>query len=89
MSTDSGLNWTNFNGSSGQNYWRAIASSSDGSKLAALVNNGYIYISTNSGFTWTQQTSAGARNWYSIASSNDGNKLAAVVNNGGYIYTYS
>ena len=35
--------------------WSAIASSADGTKLVAAVNGGYIYTSTNSGATWTQQ----------------------------------
>ena len=33
---------------------------------------GYIYTSTDSGVTWTQQTNSGARNWNVIASSSDG-----------------
>ena len=33
--------------------WSAIASSADGTKLVATVNNGYIWTSTNSGATWT------------------------------------
>ena len=69
--------------------WRSITSSSDGTKLAAVVYNGaskYIYTSTNSGASWTEQTAAGSRTWYSITSSSDGTKLAAVAV-GGYIYT--
>ncbi|MBP7552081.1 MAG: cadherin-like beta sandwich domain-containing protein [Spirochaetes bacterium] len=64
----------------------AIASSWDGTKLAAVVEDGYIYTSTDSGTTWTEQKSSGYRRWFSIASSSDGTKLAAVVFNG-YIYT--
>ncbi len=71
---------------SGQKNWQSIASSSDGVKLAAVVNGGYIYTSTDSGSTWVERQSSGQRDWYSIASSSDGVKLAAVVN-GGYIYT--
>ncbi|MGH7991582.1 MAG: hypothetical protein ACREDS_15505, partial [Limisphaerales bacterium] len=54
------------------NYWYAIASSSDGTKLAAVAdedadeNPGSIYTSTNSGTTWTQ-TSATSNHWYAIA----------------------
>ena len=67
--------------------YRSIASSSNGTKLAAVVwGGGYIYTSTDSGATWTQATSAGSRDWISIASSSDGTKLAAVVYNG-YVYT--
>jgi photosystem II stability/assembly factor-like uncharacterized protein len=49
--------------------------------------NGYIYTSTDSGVTWTQQTGSGSRNWSNVASSADGNKLVGVVAFGGYIYT--
>jgi hypothetical protein len=58
--------------------WYAIASSADGTKLAAVVYGGQIYTSTDSGVTWTAQAS-GSRTWTSIASSEDGTKLAAVV----------
>ena len=69
--------------------WYSITSSSDGTKLAAVVRGdygGYIYTSTNSGASWTQQTASGSRYWYSITSSSDGTKLAA-VHYRGYIYT--
>ncbi len=64
--------------------WYSIASSSDGSKLAAVVFTGQIYTSTNSGSSWTARDST--RNWFSITSSSDGSKLAAVVFTG-QIYT--
>ena len=57
--------------------WRGIASSSDGTKLAAVVENGYIWTSTNSGSSWTE--TASSQNWWGIASSSDGSKLAAFV----------
>jgi photosystem II stability/assembly factor-like uncharacterized protein len=47
--------------------------------LAAVVANGYIYTSTDSGVTWTEQTSAGSKNWKSIASSADGTRLVATA----------
>ena len=72
----------------GSRNWRGLASSSDGTKLAAVVNGGYIYTSTDSGVTWTERQGAGSRQWWSIASSSDGTKLA-VSDNGGYIYTLS
>ncbi len=59
--------------------WSAIASSADGTKLAATINNYYIYTSTNSGATWTEQIGSGNRYWSSIASSSDGTKLVAAV----------
>jgi len=64
--------------------WTSIASSADGVKLAALAASG-IYISTNSGTSWTSNNVSGATLNY-VASSADGTKLVAVVNEGG-IYT--
>jgi photosystem II stability/assembly factor-like uncharacterized protein len=66
--------------------WYSITSSSDGTKLAAVVYGGYIYTSTDSGASWTARQTDTNRNWISITSSSDGTKLAAVVY-GGYIYT--
>ena len=81
--------WSTNSNSSGLRVWLSIASSSDGTKLAAVENVGYIYTSTDSGATWSQQIGSGSRAWRSIASSSDGTKLAAVVSgdSGGYIYT--
>jgi len=67
-------------------WWQASASSSDGTKLVAGVDGGYIYTSTDSGASWTARTAAGSRSWYAMSSSSDGTKLAAAVY-GGYIYT--
>jgi len=78
--------WTQQTGSGTAN-WRPMASSADGTRLAAGAYGGYIYTSTDSGVTWTQQTNPGSRNWISIASSADGTKLAAAVITSGYVYT--
>lgn len=86
-SDDGGSSWIVLD-NAGQRNWYDITSSSDGTKLAAVVNEGYIYTSINAGSTWTARTSAGQRNWTSIASSADGTKLAAATQ-GGYIYTSS
>jgi len=65
--------------------WYSIASSADGTKLAAVskgnesVGTG-IWTSSDSGTNWVQ-TSAPAGEWYCIASSSDGTKLAAVTQN--------
>ncbi len=59
--------------------WSAIASSADGTKLAATVSSGLIFTSTNSGVTWSNQPLSGSRNWSSIASSADGTRLVATV----------
>jgi photosystem II stability/assembly factor-like uncharacterized protein len=76
--------WT-FTARDSNRYWYAVASSADGAKLAAVVSNGKIYTSTDSGVTWTERESD--RSWQGIASSADGTKLAAVDYNNGQIYT--
>jgi hypothetical protein len=77
-------------GNSARMAWGAIASSSDGTKIAAVAFNdigythsSYVYTSTNSGTSWSERTSAGLDMWKSIASSYDGTKLAAADINGG------
>jgi hypothetical protein len=55
--------------------WSSVASSADGTKLVAAVQNGQIYTSTDSGVTWTAR--AGSLPWSSVASSADGTKLVA------------
>ena len=77
----SGISWTARDSSRS---WADVASSSDGTKLAAVVSNGQIYTSTDSGANWTARNSN--RNWIDIASSEDGTKLVATVY-GGQIYT--
>jgi hypothetical protein len=57
--------------------WSGIASSANGSKLVACVNNGGIYTSTDSGVTWTARITDASRRWSAVASSADGSTLAA------------
>jgi len=93
VSTNSGTTWTMSGAPT--NYWSCVASSADGTKLAAGTlgatyqdyywYRGLIYVSTNSGTTWTR-TSAPTNAWACIASSADGTKLAAVAS-GASIYT--
>ena len=78
--------WTEHIVAGGAKNWSSIASSYDGIKLVASVSGGYIYTSTDSGDSWTEQTGAGLRNWKAVTSSSDGSKLAAAVS-GGYVYT--
>jgi hypothetical protein len=80
-STNSGAiaSWVQRNTSAG---WSSVASSSDGSRLAATLSSGAVYISTDSGATWTAAASA---NGNSIASSADGSRLAAAYNGSGNI----
>ena len=65
--------------------WVALSSSADGIRLAAVASYGWLYLSTNSGATWSAASTAttGAepqRPWTSVASSSDGNRLIAVAN---------
>lgn len=64
--------------------WSSVASSADGTKLAAVVANGRIYTSSDSGETWAARESD--RYWIDVASSADGSILVA-ADYGGQIYT--
>lgn len=65
---------------------KPITSSSDGTRLALIACNNYIYTSKDGGAAWIERKNAGQREWSSIASSADGTKLfAAAVE--GCIYT--
>ena len=81
ISTDSGTTWTSRLTDSTRS-WTGVASSSDGTKLAACVNGGQIWTSINSGTTWT--TRGPSVSWTGIVSSSDGTTLAACST--GYIY---
>jgi photosystem II stability/assembly factor-like uncharacterized protein len=91
-STNSGSTWTSNNVVSPAS-WSCIASSADGQQLVAGIGpynsfnksiKGSIYISTNSGVSWTSNGVNQA--WTAIASSADGTKLVA-ADYGGTIYT--
>src|SRR5258706_1883720 len=84
--------WTQTSAPISEN-WKSVASSADGTKLVAasdtlhvILNNftidGSIYLSTDSGQTWTQATNAPIAEWISVCSSADGSKLAAIVASG-------
>ena len=59
--------------------WVVVASSSDGSRLAASSYEA-VWISSNSGVTWTLSNPADA-NYRGIASSSDGSKLLLASSN--------
>jgi hypothetical protein len=92
-SPDSGATWFKRTGGgitstgqvlpSGTQTWGRVASSSDGKKLAAVVYNGNVRTSSDSGVTWVERSSSGSRLWSEIASSADGIKLVAVAYPGG------
>ena len=85
ISTNSGMVWTRANAPTNQ-YWLAFCSSADGSKLA-VIGYGFLY-STNSGSTWTSNSSPNIfAKWSGMASSADGNTL--VLADGGSIGIYT
>jgi hypothetical protein len=79
LSTNSGSTWTLSQAPAGA--WGPIASSADGSLLAAGNANGHIYASTNSGISWNQ-TLAPLEAWSLIASSADGTRMLAIYPGG-------
>jgi photosystem II stability/assembly factor-like uncharacterized protein len=86
-STDAGVNWTARDSSRS---WSDVASSADGTRLVATVDSGAggaIYVSTNSGATWSLTSANTGVRWFSVASSADGLKL--VANGGLTVYTSS
>ena len=58
--------------------WSGIDCSADGTRMAAVVNGGEIWVSTDAGATWSARASAGTRNWLSIALSDNGMRMAAL-----------
>jgi hypothetical protein len=67
--------WTEVTSVGAKKAWNSITSSADGTKLAATVDDGNIWTSSDSGATWTEDTSVGAKKtWSSITSSTDGTK---------------
>jgi hypothetical protein len=95
---EGGYTWTKQN-DIGQANWKAVASSADGSRLAALdfyedVNSRYVYTSSDYGVTWVQNAASAVNGvwstWASIDSSADGSHLIASTADsmmGGSIYT--
>jgi hypothetical protein len=86
VSTNSGGSWFS-NNVPGVKFWVSVALSADGTKAVAVdgrqalvagSSGGGIYISTNSGMTWSE-TLAPTNTWTSVASSADGTVLAAAV----------
>jgi hypothetical protein len=91
ISNDAGATWAP---RATQGYWRSIASSADGTTLVAATSmfdgkmivpglKGFIYVSTDSGVTWTPRSAEG--NWFSVAVSADGQKMVAAQ----YLVPYS
>jgi hypothetical protein len=95
---DAGYTWiddSTLSGNSGTvgKNWQSITSSANGQDLAATVEGGDIWTSTNGGTTWTDDSAlsgnsaTSGQDWESIASSANGQNLAAVVGFSGGIWT--
>ena len=84
--TDYGNTWVQ-NTSAPSSSWKSVSVSASGQYQTALVQGGYIYVSTNYGSTWTQDTTVTTtKNWYGVSVSASGQYQTAVVF-GNYIYT--
>jgi photosystem II stability/assembly factor-like uncharacterized protein len=85
VSADSGATWTT---NVAANWFNRIAASADGTKWIAVFRSASvnIYVSADSGNTWTQTGSLASTAWNAVAMSADGNKLFAAILNGS-IYT--
>ncbi|MFA5130078.1 MAG: hypothetical protein WC477_04135 [Patescibacteria group bacterium] len=57
--------------------WRGIAMSADGVKQTAVIHDGYLYTSADSGASWTPRDSS--RRWQDVAMSADGVKQIAIT----------
>lgn len=77
-SSNSGVTWIS-QAAAGVRPWIAVASSSDGTKLAAVATDNNVYTSADSGVHWTERVASGATRWDSIASSTDGTYLVATA----------
>jgi photosystem II stability/assembly factor-like uncharacterized protein len=83
-STDGGLTFTPTG--SAATGWRWLATDSTGTRvLAAPWASGTLYVSTDSGTTFTSVASAGTRQWIGLSVSGDGSKMLAGVRGGGVV----
>ena len=77
--------FTQFTGITDATYWKGVASSSDGSRIAAISTNGQLWTSTNSGTTWESHTALNALNlttWQNIVTNASGETLTVASGNG-------
>lgn len=78
-SANAGASWTE-QVAPGNRAWASIASSADGSKLAAVSSDlSAIWTSADSGNSWQAQPGSGGRFWVSVTLSSDGSRMAAVA----------
>jgi photosystem II stability/assembly factor-like uncharacterized protein len=89
ISTNSGASWSTPTSPTARNGWSGLASDSTGLHLVAVAAlAGDIWASSDSGATWTDQTSSGPAhglNWVSVASDSTGSHLVAVEGGVGFV----
>lgn len=85
-STDGGDNWSDVTPRAGASKieadWRSVAVSSNGDVMVAGGDNMPLYVSTNSGATWTSKTSVNSGAWTSIKLSGSGQVMVATLYDG-------
>jgi hypothetical protein len=87
-SNNFGESWA-ISGNSPQNvYWRAAAVSSTGAIRTAIANPGRVYVSTNSGTTWTMNNTPPSSSWIGVAMSSSG-AVQTIISNTNLLYTSS
>lgn len=94
VSSDYGTSWTNVAESiepGVRNYWQSVDVSNDGHTMVAASDHsaqisnlnsadGNIFISDDSGDTWSDITPSGGDDWQSVAISGDGSEIVALSN---------
>jgi len=78
VSSNSGASFTKVMPSGSQQTWMSVDSSSDGTRLAAAAYGSGVWISTDSGSTWSTAVN-NKINFRSVTMSADGDRLAAVI----------
>jgi hypothetical protein len=85
-STDGGDNWSDVTPRAGASKieadWRSVAVSSNGDVMVAGGDNMALYVSTNSGATWTAKTPVNSGAWTSIKMSGSGQVMVATLYDG-------
>lgn len=89
-SVDTGTTWSALT-TAGIRYWASIATSQDGSVVAAADDeSGHIFVSRDSGSTWSEKdTGVSVSSWTAVVISNDGNKIKAIASNHVKLYESS
>ena len=78
VSRDGGRTWTHISALSGR-HWKSFAVSADGRKIVAVADHDYMFLSNDSGATWTaiNKTYGLSRlDWQTVIMSADGNRIA-------------